>query len=170
VLAPGGPDINPGESRRITIQISTMSRKGSFRKDIYLTTNDPEAATAKLSIQGDVLQVLAIEPRYINFGKIRVGATHHKAIQVINKGNDPITITQITANPAQIALVVPQEEFILAPKEHREILLSLTPDESKKSLYGNFIMTTDLEYLPIKSVRFRAQIIPEKKETSQNAQ
>ncbi|MBN1635719.1 MAG: hypothetical protein JW920_04365 [Deltaproteobacteria bacterium] len=170
MLAPGGPDINPGESQQITIQIATISRKGSFRKDIYLTTNDPDAATAKLSIQADVQEVIVIEPRYINFGMIKAGATHHKAIQVINKGNDPLTITHISANPEQIVQLVPQEEFILAPKEHREILLTLTPVESKKNIYGNLIISTDLEYLPQKSIRFRAQVIPESKETSQNTE
>lgn len=146
--------IKPGKTGTITVSIPTVNRKGSYKRDIKIVTNDPAKKEVLLSITGNIIETISIVPQYINFGKVKKGSINKKEIMIANTGKEPFTILYIDTDPKGIAAIAPSLiNVTLRPgdKKKLEISLSQTPDvgyiqgtvnikTNKKNLNGNKII------------------------------
>ncbi|MBN1635717.1 MAG: DUF1573 domain-containing protein [Deltaproteobacteria bacterium] len=114
-----------------------------------------------MNVLANIVETLSLDPRYINFGKIKKGSQNQQEILITNKGKSLIAITEISVKPEGLARVSPRDECTLGPGEFKKLVLSINPTKNKGSVYGTLSFHTNLEYLPQNSIRFRAQIIAE---------
>ncbi len=144
--------------------IPTLHYSGKLRKTIYVITNDPTVKTIKLSVSADIKEILAVVPRYINFGKIQKGATHKKEITILNKGEEKISITDIVVKPEGLMSIQPTNRFTLIPGQDKTLSVSFTPSGKPGYIYGSIIIKTDAKYLPKKIIRARAELLKDQKD------
>jgi hypothetical protein len=64
-----GP-IEPGTSGKINVEIKTFHLKDSYKKDIDVTTNDPNKGVFSLTIHATIMEILSITPLFKDFGKV----------------------------------------------------------------------------------------------------
>jgi hypothetical protein len=170
ITAPGGQgiesrgqNIEPGGTFKIVVSMSTRGYTKTLNKHIKIQTNDPEAGLVKLTMEAQVHEVLSVAPRLVNFGKVYQGSTQTRALRVKTKGKDPITISQITAKPDTMVALSSTKPFTLNPGEERQFELTFNPGTSKGHTGGYISLFTNIEYLPKKIIRVRAQVVEEKK-------
>ena len=164
--APGGPEIKPGEERRIRIEIDTTHRKGSLNKSIAMVTNDPENLGPNLIMQAKVVEELALRPYTLNLGMLEAGREYKRWVKVANNSTRTIKVKNIRLRPEKMFSVEGDTAFSLAPGEERKVYVLFKSDEPSGRFYGMIVFETDLEYLPAKSIRAMAVV---KKNSLENA-
>ena len=170
ITAPGGQgleshgqNIEPGKSFKIVVSMSTRGYTKTLNKQIKIQTNDPQAGLVILTMEARILEVLSVAPRLVNFGKVYRGSTHAQALTVKNKGKDPVEISRITARPETMVAISPTKPFTLKPGEERQFELTFNTGTAKGHTGGYISLFTNVEYLPEKIIRVRAQVVEEKK-------
>ena len=170
ITAPGGQglesrgqNIESGTPFKIVVSMSTRGYTKSLNKQIKIQTNDPEAGLVILTMEAKILEVLSVAPHLVNFGKVYRGSTHTQALTVKNKGKDPITISRITAKPDPMVAISPTKPFTINPGEERQFELTFNTGTAKGHTGGYISLFTNVEYLPEKIIRIRAQVVEEKK-------
>ncbi|MCK7469009.1 MAG: hypothetical protein MZU91_13360 [Desulfosudis oleivorans] len=89
--------ISPGKTQKVVVNIPTkyIKTKDLYTKNVEVETNDPDASVVKLAMRLRVVEILAITPAQVNFGKVKPGSTSRQEITILNKGKDTITLTRI---------------------------------------------------------------------------
>lgn len=165
ITAPGGQNlesrdknIDPGQKQKILVSISTRGYTKTLNKKIKIQTNDPDSSTVILTMRAKILEMLSVNPKMINLGKVFQGSSHKREFTVINKGKENISITRITTKPDSLVSVDPKEPFVLKPGDGKKFKLMFNSGMSKGHTGGYVSLETDLEYLPKKIIRVRAQV------------
>ena len=140
------------------MSIVTKNLRGNYRKNIQVLTNDPAAKEITFSIQANILETLAIMPAYVNFGQVPVGAQKVVEISLSNNGEEPITIKEVSANPAERLRINPQPKLPLKPGEKKQLSLTLMAGKSPGIFDGSVHIKTDSALIPEKIIYVRAEI------------
>ncbi len=143
---------------KIEVKISTGSYTNEILKNIRVETNDPEADLVTFTLKAQVVEILKVTPRLVNFGKIPQNDTSVREIVCENKGEGPVRILSIEAKPPTLLSLREQEPFVLNPGQSRKIAVKLSSGSSEGYVHGYVRFTTDLEFLPEKVVRVRADV------------
>lgn len=162
-LASRGQDIEPGGTFKLAVSMSTRGYTKTLNKQIKIQTNDPRAGLLRLTMKAKVHEILSVSPRLVNLGKVQKGSSHTRELQVENKGKDTVSITRIIAKPDTMITIAPAEPFILKPGEEKRFEITFNPGSAKGHTGGYVDLSTDMEYLPRKIIRVRAQVVEEKK-------
>ena len=162
-IASRGQNIEPGGTFKVVVSMSTRGYTKTLNKDIKIQTTDPQAGLVKLTMKAKIREVLRVAPRMVNFGKVKKGTTHTQALTVKNMGKEPIAIKEISARPDTMVAISPARAFTLNPGEERQFELTFNSGTSKGYTGGYVNLFTDIEYLPRKVIRVRAQVVEEKK-------
>ena len=153
-----GP-IEPGTSGKINVEIKTFHLKDSYKKDIDVTSNDPNKGVFSLTIHATIMEILSITPQYINFGKVTIKSTYNKPIKVTNKGKGNVTITVIDVNPSVNLVISPSKDIIIKPGNTKDLLLKLDSGKDPGFIEGTVLIKTDLPNLPEKIIPVRAEVL-----------
>jgi hypothetical protein len=159
VSAPGGPQVKPGESRSITVDVKTGTWEGAFKKEILIETNDKQTPLLILTVKAHIYSMLQVEPIFVNFGDIRPGSVLQREILIRNRGQKPVTLTHIAISPPAMASIAPLSVSALAPGASSKLVVTLSPGAYTGPIYGNVIIDTDWKDLPHKTVRFRSHVL-----------
>ncbi len=66
-------EIPPGETGEIKVTLRTRGFQGAVRKGLTVESNDPENEVVRLTIGGNVLSEVSVEPRYLDWETLRPG-------------------------------------------------------------------------------------------------
>ena len=143
----------------MNVSIATDHRRGTFRKDIQVLTNDPANQEITLCIQATVLETLSALPAYVDFGRVPAGARKVIEISLSNNGSEPIMIKKLLASPAESLLISPPKRFSLKPGEKKQLALTLVAAQRPGIMDGSVLIKTDTANLPAKNIYVRAEIV-----------
>ena len=153
-----GP-IEPGTSGKINVEINTAYQKDTYKKDIVVTTNDPNKSTFTLTVHATIRESLSIDPQYINFGSVSANAKLNMPIKITNKDKKNVTITLITVNPAAKLSISPNKNIIIKPGKTKDLLLKLDSGKNPGIIEGTVLIKTNLPNIPEKTLPVRAEVI-----------
>lgn len=74
--------ILPGKTGEVKATFNSKSYRGNVKKTIAVLSNDPETPSHKLTISGEVIEEIIINPQRINFGSLRADNQTDKAVKV----------------------------------------------------------------------------------------
>jgi len=101
--------LEPGGSFTDTVRFSPTAH-GPVSGDLTLTHNAPGSPTAiPLSGRGIAEVSMTIDPASISFGNVPVGTQKDTTVTITNTGNDPLRISDFTADDARFTLETPIE-------------------------------------------------------------
>lgn len=75
--------VPPGGTGEIKATFSTRGRRGTQRKTISVTTNDPEKNRVTLSLGGEIVVPLTLEPPRLSFRDVLAGEGQSSTVRVI---------------------------------------------------------------------------------------
>jgi hypothetical protein len=153
-----GP-IEPGTSGKINVEIKTFHLKDSYKKDIDVTSNDPNKGSFILTINATIREILSITPQYVNFGSVSAKSKYNMPIKLTNKGKDTVTITAIDVNPAVNLVISPSRNIIIKPGNTKDLLLKLDSGKDPGFIEGTVLIKTDIPSLPEKIIPVRAEVL-----------
>ena len=142
----------------MNVSIATTHRRGAYRKDIQVLTNDPVNKEITFSVQATILETLSVMPAYVDFGRVPAGARKVIEISLRNNGSEPLMIKKLIASPAESFHISPPKSFSLKPGEKMQLALTLTASQRTGIIDGFLLIKTDTENLPEKSISVRAEI------------
>lgn len=141
------------------MSIVTNNRRGNYRKDMQVLTNDPANKEITFSIHATILETLAVTPAFVDFGQVPVGAQKVIEISLSNNGQEPITIKELRANPAESLRINPQPNVSLKPGGKKQLPLTLLAGKTPGIMDGSILIKTGSERVPDKTIYVRAEII-----------
>jgi hypothetical protein len=155
---PAAP-IAHGKSDKIRVSIPTRYLKGNYKRDILIQTNDPENKELNFTIQANIHEILTILPRYVDFGRVKIGLNQGQEIDITNNGKEPVTILQIEAKPAASFAVSPQGKVTLQPGQKKTLTLTFNPGKDPGEVTGSVLMKTDMKRLPEIKLSASAEVV-----------
>ena len=92
--------ILPGNTGEIKTTFNSGNYKGNVKKTIAVISNDPDTPSYKLAISGEIVEVISIKPRNINFGSFRSDNQSDKTVKISIKSlSEPdFKITKISSS------------------------------------------------------------------------
>jgi hypothetical protein len=154
-----GP-IEPGTSGKINVEIKTAHLRESYKKEINVTTNDPNKGAFVLTIYATIREILSITPQYIvNFGKVAIKSKLDMPIKVTNNGKANVTISVIDVNPALNLGISPSKNITIKPGKTKDLLLKLDSGKNPGIIEGTILMKTNIPNLPEKIIPVRAEVL-----------
>jgi len=153
-----GP-IEPGTSGKINVEIKTTHFKDSYKKDINVTTNDPNKGAFVLTIHATIKEILSITPQYINFGSVAIKSKRDMPVKVTNNGKGNVTISVIDVNPALNLGISPNKNIIIKPGKTKDLLLKLDSGKDPGIIEGTVLIKTNIPNLPEKIIPVRAEVL-----------
>lgn len=122
-------ELDPNETGKIRATFNTKGRKGKQKKTIYVNTNDPQNPLIKLVILATIIEELTLNPRKVNFGKMKKEEKKSQKVQIKNTSGKTIQIMSIEPSAYQIDFdfvnYTPEGLIVLKPDETLDILVSL---------------------------------------------
>lgn len=127
--------IPAGESTELTLTWEAKTIPGTFRQTATLETNDPRARRVELTVEGQVTDVSALEPKEWFFDKLRVGEGRKESIYIMSFQDEPLKIE--TAQPApettntgyKVEMVEVAKDELPDPKARSGYRLDVTPPD-----------------------------------------
>ena len=142
------------------MEINTAYHKDTYKKDIVVTTNDPNKSTFTLTVLATIRESLSIDPQYINFGSVSANAKLSMPIKITNKGKENVTITQISVNSAADLSISPNKNIIIKPGKTKDLLLKLDSGKNPGMIEGSVLIKTNLLNIPQKTLPVSASVNP----------
>lgn len=85
--------LDPGEETSFKISYNTLKRKGPANQTVTITTNDPENKIVRVSVHGEVKELVKIEPQDgIFFGQLYENSKESKSITLKPQYDEPMTL------------------------------------------------------------------------------
>lgn len=138
--------IAPGDMGEIKTTFDSSNFRNTIHKTITMTTNDPESATVKFLIKGQVKEELALNPARVSFGKLAPGAQVEQLVAIKNSSKKTITLEQPRATNPDIQASL--DRTILEPGEQAELKVTAQVPEDAKRLSGYVMILTNYEKVP----------------------
>jgi hypothetical protein len=131
----------PGGKGEIKANFDSTRFRGSVSKKIYLYSNDPVRPTMQFHIKGKVLEIVAIEPSQINFGKVTAEKPVTSTILLRNQGGKPLTLGKAHSTAAELAVKMPGVAF--ADGDEVTLEIQLTPKLGRARFSGYVLVPID---------------------------
>ncbi len=87
--------IPPGKMGEIKATFNSGSYSGKVMKSITVLSNDPGKASYKLTITGNIEEIISANPKSINFGPIHFGGKVDKTINIVSSSGHDFKIEKI---------------------------------------------------------------------------
>ncbi|MCR4343180.1 MAG: DUF1573 domain-containing protein [Candidatus Scalindua sp.] len=88
--------IPPGGAGEIKATFSSDSISGNINKSITVASNDPDTPNYRLTIFGEIIKDLIINPEHIDFGSVFVGEKTSKTVSIKSQTVPDFKIKKIT--------------------------------------------------------------------------
>ncbi|MDR4505419.1 MAG: DUF1573 domain-containing protein [Candidatus Scalindua sp.] len=90
--------IQPGQKGEIKAVFNSGSYGGRIRKDLTVFSNDANTPQFKLTLSGEIIEEVTVNPKNINFASIYVGEELSKTFMVTSLTELDLTIEKITTS------------------------------------------------------------------------
>lgn len=134
-------NLAPGAKGQIKTNFDSTRFRGSVSKTIYLYSNDPAKPVVQLKIKGEVLELIAVEPEQVNFGKIAGDQALIAKVVLRNQGETPLTLGEPRTTAAELQAEMP--ETTLAKGEEVSLELMLSPKPGTLRFSGYILVPVD---------------------------
>lgn len=158
-------DVPPGGVGEIKTTFKTKGYQGPVKKTITVETNDPENKMVRLTLSGNVVSDVTVEPRYLNFGSVTRNAPPKPV---------PLTIALLPGKDLRITEVRSESESLVLSKESEDkdknrttYLVSLAERLPVGRLTGRIVVKTTSKTLPEVQVPFHASVLGDVRVTPQ---
>ncbi|MBS1833466.1 MAG: choice-of-anchor D domain-containing protein, partial [Acidobacteria bacterium] len=110
----------------------TGSEAGSLSANVVLRTNDPAKPSISVPVEATVYRqtgpVASLGAAFVDFGAVAIGAGAERPLQIVNRGTQPLSITNIgVSNTAGIRLTSATSVAGIAPGASTEIVVRCSP-------------------------------------------
>ncbi len=120
--------ILPGNVGEIKATFNSKSYRGRVKKAITVLSNDPDTPNHKLTIFGEIIEEISINPQNINFGSFRADSQNEKIVKISVKSQSGpnFKITKITSSKPFVKVSLKEEEnaeytIVATLKDYHEI-------------------------------------------------
>ncbi len=128
-ISPSSGFVMQNETVSVNVEASAEDlTTGQYLCDLILTTNDPDAQTTLIPVQMNVssgFPQIELSQYNFDFGTLMVGEQATDTLQVINLGNQILTVSEITSSLPEFA--VDLISFDVLPGEAQEVLITFSP-------------------------------------------
>lgn len=150
--------VEPGRTTSITAKLDLVGREGPQHKIISVESNDPETPRLVLTMKGEAVAPLQVEPRtLLNPSLVQGEHIVTNRITLTARDDHPLKVLSITSDNPHVEIVqIPAED------PHRADIEVRTLDSLPKgSTFGRVVIRTDHPKKPVITVPFRYTIIGE---------
>jgi hypothetical protein len=131
VVSPAGPfTVGPGGQQPVTVRFSPATADAQSG-ELSLTSNDPDAATVTVPLQGVGRGVpnISVTPTLLNFGDVVLGQSVTRELTVHNTGTTDLDVTSIRIPYPGLNFSVdpPPGSFTVAPGGQRNVTVRFSP-------------------------------------------
>ena len=141
--------VDPGGVRGVTVRFSPTA-VGTQSGVLSIASNDPDAATIAIQLQGSGVGVpsISVAPDLLDFGRVDVGQSLDKALMVRNTGTAALSVTGITSDNPRFSVVAPAVPFTLEPNGERVVTVRFSPPAPGEQLGRLSIASNDPDESP----------------------
>lgn len=144
--------IAPGGKGEIRASFDSKNFYGSVNKGIAVESNDPKMPVSNLSLKGTIIEELEVNPKQLNFGRVKTETSKGLDFTIDNKGKKPVKITGARVSIPQSTVKV--AKYTIGPGETTTVTVTVTPRKSDRVISGYVSLTTDYPAKPVISVPF----------------
>ncbi len=142
-------NIPPGGKGEIQANFDSTRFRGAVSKTIYLYSNDQVRPVMQLKIKGTVLEVVAVKPAQVNFGKVLAEKTVTSTVLLRNQGGKMLTLGKPRSTAAELVVKMPKTSF--ADGDEVTLELQFTPKPGRVRFSGYVLVP--LEGVPKNELR-----------------
>jgi hypothetical protein len=128
-------NIPPGGKGELKANFDSARFRGAISKTIYLYSNDPVRPTMQFHVKGTVLEIVAVEPAQINFGRVEAEKPLTTKVVLRNQGKETLALGKPYATAAELLVQMPEVDFISGADVTLELKLTPKPGQGRFSGY-----------------------------------
>ena len=148
--------IAPGTEGTISATFDTTKFFGEKVKEVTVHSNDPAQPVTTLTLQGEILVEVAVEPAQLYLGKLRRGAGATQTVELLYDANKEITITNVATDSPLVS--VQTEDLTKNGKKGKKLLVTLKKDAPLGRVSTEITVTTTSQKRPSLSIPVFGQI------------
>jgi len=148
--------IAPGKEGTISATFDTSKFFGEKVKEITVHSNDPAQPVTTLTLQGEILVEVAVEPAQVYLSKVRRGAGTTQTVELLYDASKEIAITNVTSDSPLIT--VQTEELAKNGKKGKKLLVTLRKDAPLGRISTEITVKTTSQKRPSLSIPVFGQI------------
>ena len=133
--------IPPGGKGELKANFNSARFRGNISKTIYLYSNDPVRPTMQFNIKGNVLEIVAVKPTQINFGRVAAENLVTSKVVLLNQSKETLTLGKPHATAAELVVKMPEVDFVSGAEVTIE--LELTPKPGQERFSGYVLVPVD---------------------------
>ncbi len=147
-------EIPPGGSGEIKATFDTKGFQGAVKKGLTVETNDPENRLVRLTIGGNVVSEVTVEPRYLEWETLRPGdSPRPKKLSIRFLKGRGLRLEKIRSESPSVVLTKKSED------ENRAVYsVSLAEDLPTGRFTGRITIRSNSERVPELHVPFQGQV------------
>mgnify|MGYP001817176012 FL=1 len=128
-------NLAPGAKGKVQANFDSARFRGHVSKTIYLYSNDPVKPLVQLTIKGEVLEIVAVEPEQVNFGTVAGDQTLVSKVVLRNQGEKPLSIGAPSTTAAELLAEMPETTLARGEAVVLQLMLSPKPGTTRFSGY-----------------------------------
>ena len=128
-------NIPPGGTGELKANFDSARFRGAISKTIYLYSNDPVRPTMQFHLKGTVLEIVAVEPAQINFGRVEAKNPVTAKFVLRNQGIETLTLGKPHATAVELVAQIPEVDFVSGAEVTLELQLTPKPGQERFSGY-----------------------------------
>ena len=124
----GSFTVVPGGQQVVTVRFRPTA-VGSQNGELSIASNDPDAVTVPIQLQGLGVGVpnISVAPDQLDFGTVTVGQSLTLTLTVSNTGTGDLRVDPITSTNPRFSVVSPTGPFTVAPREQQLVTVQFRP-------------------------------------------
>ncbi len=138
------------------VTLSCGKLNGTFSRDIFVSTNDPNHPKETLVCKGRILEALKITPKYIHFGRASPEAPTQKTVSITRGDGGPLSPKLAPINTQGLEAKINE----IKPGEHYELVATLTPPFTSTRIQATLQLETGVPQSPIATIPVHAAFGP----------
>jgi hypothetical protein len=153
--------VPPGQTGKLPFKLSTKGSSGRMSKPVTIHTNAPApGATVTLTIQGDVWEPIAAEPRIASFGRLTTEAARAPGlvtkVTLINNTSQPANLTDVHSTSRLFGV---QPPAVIEPGKKFELTIAVTMPLPPGNINGAIELSTGIAEAPTLSIPISAHVL-----------
>ncbi len=138
--------IPPGQEGAISATFDTSRYAGEKTKSISVYSNDPTQPMTTLTLQGEILVEVEVDPPQLYLGRVRRGEETVRSVDILYDANKPITITKIENSSSVVTVQV--DDFEKDGRKGKKLIVTLKKDAPLGRVNGAIKVLTTSEKRP----------------------
>lgn len=147
--------IPPGKREKLTVTIDSKNIQGEIKRDVYIASNDSSSPRLDLVFRGTIVTVVVVTPRYVTFGKAKIGHSTERIVTLKNTVSDTIRVLSATSPEKQIQIHL--ADSVMAPQHELGMEVVLSP-RTRGNLLGQLELTTNSYLKPTIKISYTGAI------------